>query len=437
MSDLIRQLNLSDIISYGFGYTVGADIFALIPYILKIGKNYSWVAFLIGGIIMLATVLSYARLNLEYPSNDAEYTWIKEAFKVKEEDIKTDFDIRRNKCVDIFATVVIWVVIILGITMNAAMVVIINRFLKKVNINIPDIIMNFLIVLIPFGFNLLDAKNMSKANIIVTILTSLILFIIPGFAVKSSPYVSDLKLPPLSKDNLINLVKSVAITIFPYNGYQSVVQMSEEVKDIDNIPKGMIISGILTIILYTILYISVIAILGLTGIQKTTTPISDIYEQFLGSIGSKITIIIGLLSGFTALLLCFHSRSRLISKISECGIAPELFSNLGIKSGNKSLLTGIPFNSIVAITIVTYILTILKSDSLEILIDITNILTFFVFISVNLGVIVNYFKKNNKVDKPDKEKTFLDKFEEMTPYYAILGLLIFSILFISGLKDLF
>ena len=437
MSDLIRQLNLSDVIFYGFGYTVGADIFALIPYIFKTGKNYSWVSFLIGGIIMLATALSYARLNLEYPSNDAEYTWIKEAFKVKEEDIKTNFDIKRNECIDKFATIVIWVVIILGITMNAVMVVIINRFLKKVNINIPDIIMNFLIVLIPFGFNLLDAKNMSKANIIVTILTSLILFLIPGFAVKSSPYVTDLKLPPLSKDNLINLVKSVGITIFPYNGYQSVVQMSEEVKDIDNIPKGMIISGILTIILYTILSISVISILGLTEAQKTTTPISDIYEQFLGSIGSKITLIIGLLSGFTALLLCFHSRSRLLSKISECGIAPELFSNLGIKSGNKSLLTGIPFNSILAITIVTYIITILKSDSLEILTDITNVLTFFVFISVNLGVIVNYFKKDNKVDKPDEEKTFLDKFEEMTPYYAILGLIIFTILFILGLKNLF
>ena len=437
MSDLIRQLNLSDVIFSGYGYTVGADIFALIPYIVKTGKNYTWVAFLIGGILVLATALSYARLNLEYPSNDAEYTWIKEAFKVKEEDIKTEADRKRNEFIDKFATVVIWAVMILGITMNAVMVVSINRFLKKVNINIPDIIMNFLIVLIPFGFNLLDAKNMSKANIIVTILTSLILFLIPGFAIKSSPHVSDLKLPPLNKDNMINLIKTIGITILPYNGYQSVVQMSEEVKDVNDVPKGMIISGILTIILYTVLAISVIAILGLTGAQKTTTPISDIYKQFLGTTGSKITIIVGVLTGFTTLLLSFYSRSRLLSKISEDGIAPELFSNLGIKSGNKSLLKGIPFYSIVAITLVTYISTILKADSLEILTDITNILTCFVFICVNLGVIINYYKKDNKVDKPDKEKTFLDKLKEMPPYYAVLGLIIFTILFISGLKNLF
>ena len=52
--------------------------------------------------------------------------------------------------------------------MNGVMVVSINRFLKM-NINVPDLIMNFMIVLVPFAFNLLDAKNMSKANIVVTI----------------------------------------------------------------------------------------------------------------------------------------------------------------------------------------------------------------------------------------------------------------------------
>ena len=437
ISELIRQLSLSDVIFSGYGYTVGADIFALIPYIVKTGKNYAWVAFLLGGIIVLATALSYARLNMEYPSNDAEFTWIRESFKIKEEDIKSDADRRRNEMVDKFATVVIWAVMILGVTMNAVMVVSINRFLKKMNINVPDMIMNLFIVLVPFLFNLLDAKNMSRSNIIVTIATSIILFLIPGFALKSSPNVSDLKLPPLGKDNLVNLIKTIGITILPYNGYQSVVQMSEEVKDVNDVPKGMIISGLLTIALYTVLAISVIAILGLSGAQKTTTPISDIYKKFLGNTGSNIAIVVGILTGFTTLLLSFYSRSRLLSKISEYGIAPELFSNLGLKTGSKSLLSGIPFYSILVISIVTYIATILKADSLEILTDITNVLTCFVFVCVNLGVIVNYFKKDNKVDKPDDEKTLLDRLKEMPPYYAGLGLLIFTVLFFSGVKDMF
>ena len=438
MFELLRQLNLSDVIFSGYGYTVGADIFALIPYIVKTGKNYTWVAFIIGGLIVLATALSYARLNMEYPSNDAEYTWIREAFKVPEEDVKTEADKKRNKMVDAFATFVIWAVIILGITMNGVMVVSINRFLKKMNINIPDLIMNFMIVLVPFAFNLLDAKNMSKANIIVTILTSIILFFIPGFTLKSSPHIADLKLPGLDKDNLINLIRAIGITILPYNGYQSVVQMSEEVKDVNDVPKGMIISGLLTIALYSILALSVIAILGLNGAKKTTTPISDIYQKFLGNMGSKITIVVGILTGFTTLLLSFYSRSRLLSKISDYGIAPELFSNLGVKAGNKSLFSKIPFYAVVGISIVTYIATILKADALESLTDITNVLTCFVFVCVNLGVIINYYKKdNNKVDKPDNEKTFLDRLKEMPPYYAFLGLILFTVLLFTALKDFF
>ena len=50
---------------------------------------------------LLATALSYARLNIDYPSNDAEYTWIRESFKVKDEDIKDEKDKVRNNVVDI------------------------------------------------------------------------------------------------------------------------------------------------------------------------------------------------------------------------------------------------------------------------------------------------------------------------------------------------
>ena len=377
MSELVRSLNLKDVIFSGYGYTVGADIFALIPYIARTGKQFTWVAFLIGGLIVLATALSYARLNSEYPSNDAEFTWIRESFKVPEKDIKDDADRRRNKMVDIFATVVIWAVMIMGVTMNSVMVVSINRFLKRYNINIPDIVLNFLIVLAPFAFNLLDVKNLSRANIIVTILTTIILVLIPGFALKSSPHAKDIDPMALdfSKDNMMNLVRAIGITILPYNGYQSVVQMSEEVKDTDDVPRGMMISGVLTIIAYSILAVSVISILGLAKTSKATTPLTDIYKIFFGKHGANLANTIGILTGFTTLLLSFYSRSRLLSKISEYGIAPSIFSKLGVDMGNKKLLGGIPFFSLVVIGIFTYISTVIKEDALEVLTDTTNVLT--------------------------------------------------------------
>jgi amino acid transporter len=435
MSELVRSLSLYDVIFSGYGYTVGADIFALIPYIARTGKQFTWLAFLIGGIIVLATALSYARLNLEYPSNDAEFTWIRESFKVPEEEVKDETDRTRNKFVDIFATVVIWAVMVMGVTMNSVMVVSINRFLKRYNINIPDIVLNFLIVLVPFAFNLLDAKNLSKSNIIVTILTTIILVMIPAFAFKKSPHLSDVHISKndFNKDSILNLIRAIGITILPYNGYQSVVQMSEEVKDTDDVPRGMMISGTLTILAYCSLAVAVIAILGLAKTGKSTSPLADIFKMFLGERGGNIANLVGILTGFTTLLLSFYSRSRLLSKISEYGIAPSIFSKLGVDTGNNKLLSGIPFFSLVVIGIFTYFATVIREDALEVLTDITNVLTCFIFVCVNLGVLVNYFKKDNKVDKPDSEKTLMDRLREMPPYYAVLGLIIFAVLLYYGI----
>ena len=157
----------------------------------------------------------------------------------------------------------------------------------------------------------------------------------------------------------------------------------------------------------------------------------------MGSQGANVANIVGILTGFTTLLLSFYSRSRLLSKISEYGIAPNMFSKLGLETGNTRLLGGIPVLSLIVIGIFTYLSTIIRNDALEVLTDITNVLTCFIFACVNLGVIVNYYKQDNTVNKPDSEKTLMDKLREMPPYYAFLGLIIFTILLISGIKKFF
>jgi len=380
------------------------------------------------------------RLNIDYPSNDAEYTWIRESFRVKDEDIKDEKDKLRNKCVDIFSTIIIWAVMILGITMNAVMIVSINKFVQNTNINISDTLLNLGIASIPFVFNLLDVKNMSNANIVVTILTSLILFSIPGLATTSSSHLADITPNKITSDTISGVIKAIGITILPYNGYQSVVQMSEEVKDVNDIPKGLIISGILAIALYTVLSLSVVAILGISKTTSTTSPIVDIFTKFFGQRGGNIANTMGILTGLTTLLLSFYSRSRLLSKISEHGIAPNIFSQLGLKANNKEYFKGIPINSVIIITVLSYLCTQFKKDSLEFFTDITNLLTCFVFVFVNLAVIYNYHKsKQTKPEKviSDKDKTFIDRFKETVPFYSVIGMITFSILLFNSIKDFF
>ena len=436
MGELIRQLDLSDIIFSGYGFTIGADIFALLPYIVKNAKGYTWLAFLIGGFISLSTGLSYVRSNLDYPSNDAEYTWIRESFKIKEP--KNESDRFINKAIDIFAFVVIWAVIILGITMSAVMVISINHFLKNMNINLPDKLFNLLIVLVPTLLNFLDVKKMSIANMIVTIITSVTLISLPFLSMFKNTHIDELKPKSIERHSLINIIKAIGITILPYNGYQSVVQMSEEVKDIKNIPKGLIISGGMAIILYTLLSVGVISILGVNKTSNSKNPISDAFSVFFGNKTMYIVNLVAVLTGFTTLLLGIYSRSRLLSKLSELNIAPKLFSNYGVNISNNRFFSGIPVYSIIALSILCYLCTLFKENSLEFFTDITNLLTFFVFICVNLGVIYNFYKNKNNDEKSTKEKykNSLDRITSSYPIYAIIGCVILIILFIKSLKEL-
>ena len=49
-----------------------------------------------------------------------------------------------------------------------------------------------------------------------------------------------MKTPLPIKGNAFNLLHGVFITIFAFNGFQSLVQMSEEANKKSDIPKGMI-----------------------------------------------------------------------------------------------------------------------------------------------------------------------------------------------------
>ena len=82
---LKRRLNFNDMFFTGISYMIGAGIFTLMPFIIRYGGKNAWMSFLIGGLVSIMTGLSFARLNFQYPVNDAEYSWILEIFKKKNE----------------------------------------------------------------------------------------------------------------------------------------------------------------------------------------------------------------------------------------------------------------------------------------------------------------------------------------------------------------
>ena len=422
-----RNLDLSDLFFAGFGFIIGAGIFTLMPLIIKYGKGYSWLSFIIGGFICLLTGLSYAKLNQEYPSNDAEYSWIYNILNFNKPDEKGEKK-KPNLLVRGLANAIIWIVMIIGLFNTATVAVGVSNFITQY-VNVPKVLMIGASITVTSLINILGNKYSTAFNkgIMSAIIASFtLLMVLAGFRGKN---FSENALVPKTKD-LSGLLRSSFITIFAYNGFQSIVQLSEEARDINDIPKGIKAAIGSSTGLYSAVALSVIALLGIKTASSSVNPIATALDYLV--LNSKLDLhFVNMLSSialFNTLMLIILSRSRLLQKLSVRGLAPKMFSKLsnvgeilGIEKfktqgDNKEPVT-IPILAIVAVAVMSFTVTFIKEGAIESLATLTNSFIFIVFVIVHALVLINHHRTSDIHESGDKIKSLREY-----PWYAVAGL---------------
>ena len=433
---LERRLDFNDMFFTGVSYMIGAGIFTLLPFIIKYGGKNAWMSFVFGGIISILTGLSFARLNYQYPVNDAEYSWILEIFKKEGEE-------KPNKFVKLFASIVIWVVGIMGVFAKATISLGLAEFIGTYNLGIPKHLITFFALGIPTLINSVGvtyAANVAKA--IITIIVCSFLVIIASVS-KHNKFMGDNKLN-LDFKNLGGLGRATFITIFAFTGFQSVVQLSEETISRDIIPKSITASVIFTSIFYTLVIGSVIAIVGFKKASNTIYPVSEAYNVIFGKNGRNIVTILSIVCMFSALVIGILGVSRLFQKLSVKGIAPKFLSKLlpldsifGRKENynnedKKSMFDPMPIPALLTVFVLAFLLTFVKGGILELMANATNSMLFFIFSTVNLLVLVNYWKTRNTENVPKSDDNIVQGFLTMPPWYALIGFILAIIFLIMS-----
>jgi APA family basic amino acid/polyamine antiporter len=426
-----RTLSYLDIFSAGYGFIVGAGIFTLLPFILKYSGGFSWLVFIIGGIICILTGLSYSKLNSFYPTNDAEYAWILNILNFDKDRDPTKI----HPYIKYFANTIIWIIFFIGILSGATIVVSQAYFVKDyIDFNKPAMIA--ILLAIPTFINIIGTKYTTKFNKSIMVIITTLFVMVYGVAISKGSIKGKLELVPQSK-NVNGIFTASFITIFIYNGYQSIVQLSEEAKQESDIPKGIMGTLCFAIVIYILFAISVIALIGVKGGSQSKMPMVDALGMAFNSKATNIIYIINIIALTNTILIITLSRSRLLQKLSVRNLAPSIFKKLdsfqnlikkeSFDTGNTSTETEIttPINSIIGVSLITFLFTFIKQGSIEYLAQLTNIFLFFIFIIVNALVIVFYYKPKNK-DEEERERvintniTYLGGY----PWYAVLGLII-------------
>lgn len=431
-----RNLELSDLFFAGFGFIIGAGIFTLMPLIIKYGKGYSWISFILGGFICLLTGLSYAKLNQEYPSNDAEYSWIYNILNFNKPD-ENGKKKKPNVLVRGLANSIIWIVMIIGLFNTATVAVGVSNFITQY-VNVSKTLMVGLSIAVPSVINILGNKYstvFNKGIMSLIIGTFATLIVLGGVRGKN---FSENSLVPKTTD-LSGILRSSFITIFAYNGFQSIVQLSEEARDISDIPKGIYASIGASTGLYAAIAVAVISLLGINTASSSINPIAHSFEKNpIAASFDKIIknskldyYFVNILSSvalLNTLMLIILSRSRLLQKLSVRGLAPKMFSKLsnvgkllGIEKfktqGKNNEPVTIPILAIVAVALASFGVSFIKEGAIESLATLTNSFIFIVFIIVHALVLINHHKTSNKNKSGDKIKSLRNY-----PFYALGGL---------------
>ena len=423
---LERKLNFSDIIFAGYSFIIGAGIFTLMPYIIGYSKGYSWMAFLLGIIISMLTGLSFARLNFEYPENEAEYAWILNILGDKNSPTSS----LKNRIVKIIANIVIGAVMVLSVFAGATVTTGIKDIIATYKFGINNYVLCIIILLIPAITNIIGTESTTMLNKIIMIVITLCFLLIVGIAIFYNKYIGENKLMPKKISDFSGIVRSAFLSIFAFNGFQSVVQMSEEAKNRSDIPKGIISSLSISGVLYIIVTISVISIIGIKRASKSVYPISEAFSVLPWKNEQDIVNFLSILCMFGTLLMMIFSSSRLLQKLSKLDLAPDYLKKL---SGDKKM----PINSIITYCILSFLLIIIGKGILEKLAIGSNMMVFFIFTAVNILCIINYYKKK-KLDLSNEDKN-ITGFINMYPWYSILGAIIsfiFLLLSPKYIKDL-
>ncbi|MCD6367720.1 MAG: amino acid permease [Candidatus Aenigmarchaeota archaeon] len=367
MPELKRALGLLETSFYGIGLILGAGIYALIGKAAGISGNAVWISFIFAAFIATLTALSYCELSAMFPKAGAEYVYVQKTFG------------RR------WLSFLVGWLFLFTIVFGAAAVALgfggyLSALLSPI-VKIPAIIGASILVIVMTAVNLYGIEQSSKLNIIFTALEAFGLIFIIALGIGHFGNVNYLELPP--GEGIGSIFVAAALIFFAYVGFEDIANIAEEVKKPEKtLPRAIVISVVVTTILYILVAISAISILDWKTLGQSGAPLADVAETALPGSSSLLGTIALFSTGNTVLILLI-TISRMLYGMAREGALPRFFSKVGKRKT--------PWISGIASMII--ILGLIMTGNIRSVAEVSNFTILAVFISVNASLIYLRYSK--------------------------------------------
>jgi basic amino acid/polyamine antiporter, APA family len=357
---LKKELGLLEATAYGVGIILGAGIYALLGKAAGMAGPALWMAFFIGAVIATLTGLSYAELGTLFPKEAAEYVYANKAF-----------DSRR------IGFLLGWIIIITAMIGAAVVALGFGGYFEALT-GIPQLwAAGGLIVLMSF-MNFWGIRESARMNVLFTLIEVAGLLLIIGLGAMHFGSVDLFEMP----NGVGGVMAASLLVFFAYIGFEDIVNVAEEMKNpIRTIPKALILSVVITTVIYILVSISAVSILDWQVLGASSAPLADVAEAGLPGSAWLLSIIALFATGNTVLIFLIV-ESRMINGIARDGSLPRFLGEIHPQRGT-------PLNAIILIALVTMFAIFWPIDLIA---QATDLFAFLTFFMINLTLIALRFK---------------------------------------------
>lgn len=360
---LRRALNLPLLTLYGLGTTVGAGIYVLIGEVAGLAGYLAPLAFLVAAILAGISALSFAELSVRFPLSAGEAIYVREGFGS-----------------DRLAVLVGCLVIAAGVFSSAAIV---NGFVGYFQrlVDIPGwAALTFIVAALGLiaVWGIAESVTVAALVTVVEIGGLVLILMVTGDRLSALPEIAAQVHGSLSWDVLAGVLAGGVLAFYAFIGFEDMVNVAEEVKDVRRVmPRAIILTVLLTTVLYVSVSLAAVLTIPPSELAGSKAPIADIYQAATGKSATLITLI-SIVAVLNGALIQIVMAARVLYGLANKGLLPRAFAAVDPRTRTPMVATA---------AISALILVLALSATLLSLAQATSLITLNIFALVNLALV--------------------------------------------------